>query len=445
MYIQDKKKIIENVIFAICILTIVFIGYILCEKFNYNDYQKSEYYTHKTSFVRDSKIKYNKSKSYKLSSEEYNDAIFYKTIKTEKNTPYKITCKVKTENIETEKENSSAGANIAVLDTTEKSKSITGTNDWQEIEMLIDSKEREEISIGFRIGGYDDNCKGTAWFSDFTIEKGVAQSNTNWKFGIFLVDNINTQIENNGVKQNINVSLSEDDKKLMLQDANIFKNSIKNLSGNQMTADVDLFEIKEPITTLSFDEENGYYISSKDIEPFIDETVKKNEYDHIFLVVRFGDIMKNMQIPVNDWIGLGYMDYYGIGFSNIRLPNNSGNYLYTYSNNNMFPEEVFVHEFLHSLERNLNERNYNIPELHSYGEYGYKSTKLEGLKNWYKDYMQKNIKTSNGNIGLESIVYKIKPVKESCFEYSTKLDFFEEPKNIFEELYKSISMNFKKN
>lgn len=44
------------------------------------------------------------------------------------------------------------------------------------------------------------------------------------------------------------------------------------------------------------------------------------------------------------------MDYYGIGFSNIRLPNNSGNYLYKYSETNKFPEEVFVHEFLHSLE-----------------------------------------------------------------------------------------------
>lgn len=46
------------------------------------------------------------------------------------------------------------------------------------------------------------------------------------------------------------------------------------------------------------------------------------------------------------------MDYYGIGFSNIRLPNDSKSYIYKYDSRiNAFPEEVFLHEFLHSLER----------------------------------------------------------------------------------------------
>ena len=45
------------------------------------------------------------------------------------------------------------------------------------------------------------------------------------------------------------------------------------------------------------------------------------------------------------------MDYYGIGFSNIRLPNDSKSYIYKYDSRiNAFPEEVFLHEFLHSLK-----------------------------------------------------------------------------------------------
>lgn len=45
------------------------------------------------------------------------------------------------------------------------------------------------------------------------------------------------------------------------------------------------------------------------------------------------------------------MDYYGIGFSNIRLPNDSKSYIYKYNMKiNTFPEEVFLHEFLHTLE-----------------------------------------------------------------------------------------------
>ena len=66
------------------------------------------------------------------------------------------------------------------------------------------------------------------------------------------------------------------------------------------------------------------------------------------------------------------MDLYGIGYSNIRLPNDSSSYIYTYNSRiNTFPEEVFVHEFLHSLERIMQERNYDIPELHDYKKYGY--------------------------------------------------------------------------
>ena len=50
------------------------------------------------------------------------------------------------------------------------------------------------------------------------------------------------------------------------------------------------------------------------------------------------------------------MDYYGIGFSNIRLPNDSKSYIYKYDSRiNAFPEEVLLHEFLHSLERNAQE------------------------------------------------------------------------------------------
>ena len=44
------------------------------------------------------------------------------------------------------------------------------------------------------------------------------------------------------------------------------------------------------------------------------------------------------------------MDLYNIGFSNIRLPNDKNNYIYKYSPIvNIFPEEVFIHEFLHAI------------------------------------------------------------------------------------------------
>ena len=123
------------------------------------------------------------------------------------------------------------------------------------------------------------------------------------------------------------------------------------------------------------------------------------------------------------------MDYYGIGFSNIRLPNDSKSYIYKYDRRiNTFPEEVFLHEFLHSLERNAKEYGYTRPELHDYEKYGYQNEIL---------------------IGLPPEVYTLKPAKNSNFEYSYVMkEVFKEPENIIEEmreLIANIVNKFKRN
>lgn len=148
--------------------------------------------------------------------------------------------------------------------------------------------------------------------------------------------------------------------------------SCNKLSNGKMTAECDIYEIDTPLSKLSYDNEYGYYVSPEDIEDQIKETIASHDYDHIYVIVRLGDEEHKNDIEVNDWIGLGSMDYYGIGFSNIRLPNDSRSYIYKYNKRiNTFPEEVFLHEFLHSLERNAEEYGYERPELHDYQKYGY--------------------------------------------------------------------------
>lgn len=139
------------------------------------------------------------------------------------------------------------------------------------------------------------------------------------------------------------------------------------------------------------------------------------------------------------------MDYYGIGFSNIRLPNSSKSYVYKYDTRiNTFPEEVLMHEFLHSLERTAKEYGYQRPELHDYQKYGYKNETLIGQKKWYTDYINKNIKTTSGNIGLPQEIYTLKPAKSSNFNYSYKMDEFKQPQNIIEEIKEIFSNLVKK-
>lgn len=139
------------------------------------------------------------------------------------------------------------------------------------------------------------------------------------------------------------------------------------------------------------------------------------------------------------------MDYYGIGFSNIRLPNSSRSYVYRYNTRiNQFPEEVFLHEFLHSLERNSEEYGYTVPALHDYEQYGYENEALVGQRQWYKDYMNKNIRTSSGNIGLPEEIYSLKPAKESNFKNSYEIDAFNEPDNLIEEIKEIINQLIKR-
>ena len=127
-----------------------------------------------------------------------------------------------------------------------------------------------------------------------------------------------------------------------------------------------------------------------------------------------------------------------IGFSDIRLPDsNDLSYLYTYNPSIMiFPQEVFVHEFLHSLERDMNENGYTIPALHAYGQYSYTPQPKIGLENWYRDYMTQKIynKAADTYIGLYPEVYAMKPPHESEFQFPLEISFNKEPKNVLDDI-----------
>ena len=303
-------KKIGNIISWIIIIIILIFALNFYSKNNFNEYVRSEMNLHTSEFKRDSEVKYSKTNSYKITSNNENDATFYKKVKVQKNMPYKVTCMVKTENVKPEGDISGVGAQISIIGTTEKSVAITGTQDWQKIEMIFNSKDREEVDIGFRLGGYLGKCTGTAWFSDFTFEEGTISQNNNWKFACFIFEN--TDVVLNG--KEINISMSETDINDIRDTIKRFGANIKDLSGNKMTADYDTYIVKEPITKLSYDEEFGYYVAAEDVEDSIKDVVKQNEYDHIFVIIRLGNEEYRNDIQVNDWIGLRF---YGLLWNRI--------------------------------------------------------------------------------------------------------------------------------
>ena len=177
-----KGKLIKNIILLIILFIFIAVFVSIYSKHNFNYYMKSVREPHLTMFERDKEIKYSDTNSYKLTNEDYNDAMFFQEVQVTPNTPYRVTCMVKTENVENLDNMISGGAHICIEDTTERSKSLTGTNNWTKIEMLFNSRNRDVVNIGFRLGGFQEKSKGTAWFSDFKIEAGTPDTSTKWNF-----------------------------------------------------------------------------------------------------------------------------------------------------------------------------------------------------------------------------------------------------------------------
>ena len=429
---KSAKALIINIITFIILCIALYLAYQFYQGNNFNDFIRSEAQLHTSEFKRDAEVKYSDMNSYRITSTEFNDAMFSKEVQVEPNTPYRVTCMIKTSGVTGNKTASGIGAQIAISNTTERSVAISGDSDWQEVEFIFNSKNRETVDIAFRLGGTEGYAKGEAWFSDFKIEQGQAEEDSNWNFACFIFENTNVNIDN----QQINIQVTNNDVTDIRNTIDRFETACNELSEGKMTAECDIYQIEAPIISLSYDEEFGYYVSPEDIEQQIKDIINENNYDHIFAVMRLGNEEYEDEIEIKDWIGLGSMDYYGIGFSNIRLPNSSKSYIYKYDIRvNQFPEEVFLHEFLHSLERTAKEYGYSIPALHDYKEYGYENEYLIGQREWYKDYMNQAIATSEGYVGLPNEIYTLKPAKKSNFEYAYTLEeVYQEPQNFIEEI-----------
>ena len=293
-------KKIGNIISWIIIIVILVLSFNFYKSNNFNEFIRSEMELHTSEFKRDSEVKYSKSDSYRIVSNTLNDATFYKKVKVQKNMPYKVTCMVKTENVVPENDQSGIGAQISVIGTTEKSTVISGTQDWQKIEMIFNSKNREEVDIGFRLGGYLGKCTGTAWFSDFTLEEGTSNESNNWNFACFIFENTDVVVDGKEVK----ISMSDDDISDIRDTVKRFKTTVSDLSQHKMTADCDVYRVQEPITRLSYDNEFGYFVAAEDVENSIKDVVGQNDYDHIFVIIRLGNEKYRDDIQINDWIGL---------------------------------------------------------------------------------------------------------------------------------------------
>lgn len=427
---MTKREKIKNILSTMLAIILLIVLIVIYRKYDFNFYSKGITEVGKTSFERDSKETVGEERSYVIENKDFTSSLFYREISVRPNCAYKVSCMVKTENVEQDQSEGLSGAQIVLKNTEEHSTIIDGTTDWTKLEFCFNSKNHETAEIGFMLGGNFGKAKGKVWFSDLKIEQGYQSDDHQWNFACFIFKTTDVNLKNG-----IHVKEVLSDREAIELDTAIkkFQSTLSVLSKNKISANCQIMMISDPIHSLSYEEENGYYVSENDVYPIIQKYLIEDQYDHIFVCVKLPEEKEMGEDSATNWIGLGNMLYCGKGFSNIRIPTKES---YEYSSvYNDFQQEVLLHEFLHTLERNAIEYGFEIPALHDNEKYGYFDEKTNRLKAWYRDYMNQEIKTKDGSyIGLPEEIFTYKPVKLSNFEYSTLLNDLDEPQNFLESL-----------
>ena len=106
------SRTLSTIILLIIIGSLINYIYLKIKPYYFVDLVRAEYNYGLSEFIKDFEVKYNENASFRISSTSYNDAMYYKTIEVTPNTPYRVTCMVKTENVIAENEGTGAGAKM---------------------------------------------------------------------------------------------------------------------------------------------------------------------------------------------------------------------------------------------------------------------------------------------------------------------------------------------
>ncbi len=100
-----------------------------------------------------------------------NDARYAYTVKAKKNTYYRISAYIKTENVSYKDENAK-GANLSIKDLFDVHGNIFGTQDWTYVEFYgLTGSSQTSFTVFLRLGGYGGTNTGKAYFDDFKVEE----------------------------------------------------------------------------------------------------------------------------------------------------------------------------------------------------------------------------------------------------------------------------------
>lgn len=175
-----------------------------------------------------------------------------------------------------------------------------------------------------------------------------------WKILWLITPKVHATLENGSVHS---VNMVQSDILKTKEIAEHFDAFLKNTI-TAATFQVDIYEAQNPITHLTKDEYNGYWVAPEDLPN--DAKEKIEQYDCVITTVRLADTKETLG---TEWWGLGTWKYCLVQL----LPG----YEYWYFDNAPYPEEVYVHEWIHILDFWFENLGYKMPGADSSDSYGY--------------------------------------------------------------------------
>ena len=76
---------------------------------------------------------------------------------------------MKTEDVQIVQARGQVGANLSLLESAERSNSLTGTIDWTYLTLKFNSQDRTTVRAGARLGHNGSTGTGKAWFDDLRL------------------------------------------------------------------------------------------------------------------------------------------------------------------------------------------------------------------------------------------------------------------------------------
>ncbi len=97
------------------------------------------------------------------------DTMLLQHVRVKPNTRYKLTGWIKTQDVQITQAGGHTGACLSVWDAWDVSESLSGTNDWTQVECVFDSGASNVCELGPRLGHHGSVARGKAWFKDLKL------------------------------------------------------------------------------------------------------------------------------------------------------------------------------------------------------------------------------------------------------------------------------------